>query len=191
MSLVSLEMCQFNNILVFFLLCEWFSDTITMVISCKNLSFSGSEKMTLLFDSTCSYLVLFWKQLLLYLYILKTKRIVASILTYKSSINLQKITYVKTFQFEQLKSVVRHWVWKRPRQSPVWQVRVVRNFHSPNQTTSRDQRRKNQWVRRVSRFLFSLAKPEFYSHLASWRVLNHTPLCDTWTVSFCYGNFCT
>jgi hypothetical protein len=42
---------------------------------------------------------------------------------------------------------------------------MVQNFHSPSQKTTRDWGRKNQWE--ASELLFLLAKPDFYSHLAS------------------------
>jgi hypothetical protein len=62
----------------------------------------------------------------------------------------------------------------------VWQV--VENFRLPNQKTTLDQGRKDSvkgeqtLATMASGFLFLLAKPEFHSHLASWRVHVHTPV---------------
>jgi hypothetical protein len=57
-------------------------------------------------------------------------------------------------------------------------ARGVENFYSPNQKTTRDWAKNNSLRENktlVSGFLFLLAKPEFYSHLAGWRVVIRTP----------------
>jgi hypothetical protein len=65
------------------------------------------------------------------------------------------------------------------RRLPNW--RVVQNFHSPSKKKAGPKYRKvhaevkNTLPRLASGFVFLLTKPEFYSHLASWRVLIHTP----------------
>jgi hypothetical protein len=53
------------------------------------------------------------------------------------------------------------------RHSPNW--RVVKKFHLPKE--------ENNWpiARLASGLAFLLANPEFYSHLASWRVVIRTP----------------
>jgi hypothetical protein len=62
------------------------------------------------------------------------------------------------------------------RHSPNW--RVVKNFHSPSQKTIgsiyKNWEKKTRQAG-VSGFAFLLAEPEFYSHLANWRVVIRTP----------------
>jgi hypothetical protein len=64
-----------------------------------------------------------------------------------------------------------------PRHSPVWQVDQY--FHSPKQKTTgqnigKVSERGKKLARIASGFVFLLANPEFYSHLASWRVVIRT-----------------
>jgi hypothetical protein len=65
------------------------------------------------------------------------------------------------------------------RNSPNW--RVAKNFHSPSQKTTGPIHRncqreeKKLFARLASGSVFLLAYPEFYSHLASWQVVNRTP----------------
>jgi hypothetical protein len=65
------------------------------------------------------------------------------------------------------------------RHSPNW--RVDQHFHSPRQKTTgqkyrkRQQKGKKSLARMASGFVFLLANPEFYSQLASWRVVIFTP----------------
>jgi hypothetical protein len=72
-------------------------------------------------------------------------------------------------------------VWVRfSRHSPNW--REDQYFHSPRQKTTGKKCRRGQWegkkqlVRLTSGFVFSLANPKFYSHLASWRMVICTPV---------------
>jgi hypothetical protein len=50
-------------------------------------------------------------------------------------------------------------------------------------------RGKKNLARLVSGFVFSLAKPEFYSHLVSWRVVIRTPVLmwKHYCTCFCTG----
>jgi hypothetical protein len=65
------------------------------------------------------------------------------------------------------------------RHSPDW--RVVEYFHSPSHQTIGKKSTKGKWevgkilARLASGFVFWLANREFYSHLASWRVVIRTP----------------
>jgi hypothetical protein len=76
--------------------------------------------------------------------------------------------------------------------SPNW--RVVQYFHSPSQkqlakSIKRVSERKKNLTRLASGFAFVLANHEFYSHLASWRVVIRTPTyCLVFGVGVCF--FC-
>jgi hypothetical protein len=71
-------------------------------------------------------------------------------------------------------SISRHWPNRRADQ----------HFHSPRQKPTGQKQRKGQGegeknlARLAIGFVFLLANPEFYSHLASWRVVIRTPGVD-------------
>jgi hypothetical protein len=74
--------------------------------------------------------------------------------------------------------IVETGVWiSFSRHSPNW--RVVRNFYSPNPKTTGQKYRVSERGKTPARlagaFKFLLANPEFYTHLASWRVAICTP----------------
>jgi hypothetical protein len=74
-------------------------------------------------------------------------------------------------------------VWKH---SPDW--RVVKNFHSPGQRTTDSIYRNCQWEGNS----FTHQLPEFYSHLAIWRVVNRTPdiIMLIWWNCYWYSGTC-
>jgi hypothetical protein len=83
------------------------------------------------------------------------------------------------------------------RHSPNW--RVVQNFNSPKQKTTGPMYGNGQWegkkklARLASKLAFLLAKPEFHSHLVSWRVFFRTPAFVLFTLDSCItaiDNFC-
>jgi hypothetical protein len=67
------------------------------------------------------------------------------------------------------------------RHSPNW--RVVKNFHSPSQQVRKQlaqyteiiSERENKTARLAIGFVFLLAIPKLYSHLASWRGIRWYP----------------